>query len=44
MAQSSYIEAVAELEQLRATFAVLPSRYAGELGYAFALTHGSHDC
>jgi len=38
MAQSSYIEAVAELEQLRATFAVLPSRYAGELGYAYAMS------
>src|SRR5262249_41914883 len=38
MAQGSYAEAVAELEKVKASLPVLPSRYAGSLGCAYAMS------
>jgi TolB-like protein/Tfp pilus assembly protein PilF len=36
--QTRYAEAVAELDKLKATLAAWPARYAGELGYAYAMS------
>ena len=38
LGQDRYADAVAELEKLRGPSLALPSRYAGELGYAYAMS------